>query len=99
MTIPEFFDACQGHDWYYNATDDHGVWLAGCKREDQLLAEAKADPAKQVIYDAWHNTHFTGAPWGNIKAPTPTRAQFGIPDPPPLPPSEPSPRRVAFRPE
>lgn len=99
MTIPEFFNACQGHDWYYNAIDDHREWLARDEWADKLIAEAATDPVKQAIYDAWYKHHFTGEPWKNEKAPTPTRAQFGIPDPPPLPPLVPSPRRVAFRPE
>lgn len=47
-----FFRACETADWYYEYSDDAGVWRRGRKEIEALKEQAK-DPAFAEIYAAW----------------------------------------------
>ena len=73
MTLQEFYDQCERHDWYYDYSDDNRVWEAGLASLGSLQAAAKESPAHQALLDAFNAHQFTGKPWGNEKAPKPER--------------------------
>jgi hypothetical protein len=71
MSLAEYWDELNRHDWYYPYSDDHRVWLRGVKDEQRLEAIAKESPAHQELYDKFAKHHFSGAPWGTEKQPLP----------------------------
>jgi len=56
-TPAKFYDLCERHDWWYEMSDDHRVWLAGGAAQAALVAHTKKNPALRPIYDAWSEYH------------------------------------------
>lgn len=80
MTRKEFFDAAQRFDWYYMMSDDHRTWKAGRYRRDELQAEARQDPVKQQILEAWDQHMYSGPNWGTERTPRPQLEDFIDPE-------------------
>lgn len=76
VTLAVFFAMLESFDWYYHYSDDGREWRAGVAQEKVLKEIATQSPEHQQLYDAWYAYHFTGAPWGNEKAPRPTLDVF-----------------------
>ena len=36
MTLREYWDMLNRHDWYYQFSDDHRIWSEGSKNSDQI---------------------------------------------------------------
>jgi hypothetical protein len=53
MLTAEFWDACEAHDWYYNFSDDHGVWRRGEDERKRLIALAESNPDFLDIFMRW----------------------------------------------
>jgi hypothetical protein len=73
VTLTEFYDACARFDWFYEMSDDHRVWSAGPAARHKLLEEAKTEPAKMQVFDAWQRHVFSGEPFGTQKVTKPER--------------------------
>lgn len=75
MTLTEFYDELDKHDWYYDWSDDGRVWDRGHANLSRLLNIAGESKAHQLLYDAFHAHHFSGAPWKTDKKPKPERPE------------------------
>ncbi len=74
MTIQEYYDMLEKHDWYYCFSDDHRYWVAGERsiKELRRLADEHGE-AFYTLLEGFFNHHFSGKPWGNEQAPKPER--------------------------
>jgi len=50
MTIKEYKDLLDHHDWYYEYSDDHSVWKAGCANESRLIQIAEGKPKWMELF-------------------------------------------------
>jgi len=53
MTLAEFYDELEKHDWYHMMSDSHAVWQAGVRSLERLQELAKETPVHQGLLDAY----------------------------------------------
>lgn len=51
MTVEEFFDRLQYHDWYYDYSDDHSVWQRGLADRADLKDLAKENDKFSIMFE------------------------------------------------
>lgn len=74
MTLSEYYDLLTSHDWYYAFSDDIRVYRKGEKQEMYLAGIAKRNGISfQNLFDAFHEYHFSGQPYGTMKKDKPKR--------------------------
>jgi hypothetical protein len=73
VSLAEFYDVLERHDWYYAMSDDHAVWTAGTLVANALAEEAKESREKAQLLIDWTRHMFSGEPWGTEKKPKPER--------------------------
>lgn len=74
--MEEFFKACAEFDWYYQYSDDHRVYLAGCEAHKSLFVISQTNPVYHKIYKAWEEHMFSGKPFGTDRAKKPELSDF-----------------------
>lgn len=57
----EFYNACRGHDWFYDYTEDFSVWTRGKNNRDRIVNDIGDDPVKRAIWYAWRAHKFQHA--------------------------------------
>ena len=75
MTTAEYFTAVERHDWFYQFSDDHRVYVAGNADYERLVKEATDDTKKRILND-WSAYHYSGPPFGKSKAPKPILSSY-----------------------
>ena len=50
MDLAEYYKSLKNHDWYYNYSDDHGVWSKGSREYARLQAIAQENPTLLRMY-------------------------------------------------
>ena len=55
MSIEEFFMKLRRHDWFYEYSDDHGVWQRGQAARYELRQLAKENDTFALMYDDYIN--------------------------------------------
>lgn len=60
-SLPEYWDALKRADWYYDYSDDRGVWTRGSNEMGRLQRIAKESDAHQALYDGW-KAHYNSEP-------------------------------------
>jgi len=74
VTLSEYYDLLEEHDWYYAFSDDMRIYSKGEKQEMYLTGVAQRNGISfQNLYDAFHHYHFSGQQFGTVKADKPTR--------------------------
>lgn len=73
MTLAELYDQLDRHDWYYQMSDAHSVWLRGGTAEAKLHGQAHSIEGGQQLLADFAAHHFSGPPWGTEKKPKPVR--------------------------
>lgn len=53
MTNQEFFSLCSTHDWYYQYSEDSGVYNRGHTQSVRLSRLAGTNPTFAKIYKDW----------------------------------------------
>lgn len=73
-TLGEFYDLAAGHDWYYEMSDDHSVWLAGERAVNRIreMIQIKG-PEWAEIWTGFSKHYYSGPPWNTEQAPKPER--------------------------
>lgn len=71
MTLKEFFQELETHDWYYAWSDDSRVYRSGSANEERLRKEALTDPVKARMIDDWSKHMFNGEAWSTVQPPRP----------------------------
>lgn len=60
-SLVDYWNALKRADWYYEYSDDHGVWTRGANEMGRLQRIAKESPGHQVLYDGWR-AHMNSPP-------------------------------------
>lgn len=57
MTLPEFWDLLDKHDWHYDFSDDDFQWRKGRSERRRLLLISKQSPSHNDLFQVfnWHN--------------------------------------------
>lgn len=71
--LQSFYNRVEHADWFYEMSDDHGVYLRGVNQFAELSEEAKGNPDMEKILTDWTAHHYSGEPWGKPKVPKPER--------------------------
>lgn len=71
MTLKEFYQELEKHDWYYDMSDDHGVWERGTANKRRLEGIAEESEEHRKLYEGFSQHYFSGEPWGTEKKPKP----------------------------
>ena len=50
MSEDEYLKLLKGHDWYYQYSDDHGVWRKGSQSAKNLVNLANNDAKLKSLY-------------------------------------------------
>lgn len=53
MTLVEFYERLERHDWYYDFSDDGGVWRAGSAERTRLMEASTLSPEHAKLFKAW----------------------------------------------
>ena len=54
--IDEYVNQLKAHDWFYDYSDDHVVWVKGREQANKLSAKAMSHEAYNQIYRMWKDT-------------------------------------------
>lgn len=74
MTLQQFWDELNQHDWYYMMSDDHSWYTAGMTNINRLAAVAEVNgPEYVAMLAAFTKHHFSGKAWGTAQEPKPER--------------------------
>jgi hypothetical protein len=73
VSLLEFYEMLERHDWYYPFSDDGRVYNNGKRAEDTLHKIASQSSEHKELFDAFEKHFFTGEPWNNERAPKPEK--------------------------
>lgn len=73
VSLVDFWDMLNRHDWFYTYSDDHSVYRRGQAHQDALEAVSKQSPEHAALFKGFHNYHFSGKPWNTPQEPKPER--------------------------
>lgn len=59
--LEEYIKALMHHDWFYDYSDDHGVWRKGKENQDKLFALSHSGEAFKMAYDSISKYMLTNA--------------------------------------
>jgi len=76
MTVEQYFALCAGFDWYYEFTDDYGVWQMSKKAHNNLMRWAEHSLTFMKLYTAWKQYMFSGSNFGTEQKPEPLLEDF-----------------------
>ena len=63
VTLKEFYQMLEHHDWHYNHSDDFQTWLEGSKMQTYLESIARRTEEHFALFSAFKAHKFqTGAP-------------------------------------
>lgn len=62
MDARKYWTACRMHDWFYQYSDDPGVYREGSESEANLMRLAWNKPELTEIFDAWKEHMFGSGP-------------------------------------
>jgi hypothetical protein len=64
MTLREFYNQLQAHDWYYDFSDSGEVWRAGVKDRKRLEEISKESREHRQLYLKFKEYVFSGESFG-----------------------------------
>lgn len=68
MTLQEFYNKCERHDWFYEYSDSHEVWERGEAAANALKITATQHGQAYVeLLDAWDDYIYSGPAFGTEK--------------------------------
>ena len=73
VSLTEYWDMLNCHDWYYDFSDDHRVWRAGQENMQKLRLLSQQSPEHGKLLSDFNKHYFSGDPWGTERAPKPPR--------------------------
>lgn len=72
VTLVEYWDMLNAHDWYHSMSDDRSVEIRGAMNESRLISLA-IKPEYWHLYIKFEEHFWSGPPWGPIRLPKPDR--------------------------
>lgn len=73
MTLQEYYDELDRHDWYYAFSDDGRVYDAGECASNRLRHLSKEIEGGEELLVAFTKYHFSGPAWKTPNQPKPIR--------------------------
>ena len=73
VSLAEYWDMLDRHDWYYPFSDDGRTYSAGKRDADRLIKLTMQSPEHAALYEAFEKHHYTGNPWKTEQTPKPKR--------------------------
>ena len=73
MTLQEFWDMLNRHDWYYQFSDDHRQWSDGNKNADQIKLLSDISAGHKKLYEGFCKHYFGGEAFNKTESPKPER--------------------------
>lgn len=73
MTLSEFFNLLENHDWFFEMSDDGRVYRRGESQRARIEQVAAESPAHKALFEAFRAHMFSGPAWGTAKQPKPER--------------------------
>jgi len=77
MTLQQFWDELDKHDWYHKFSDDPRVYNNGHCNLKNIQVIANESKEKKELYNNFRNHHFSGKAWETDKQPKPERPLDG----------------------
>ncbi len=72
VTIQEFYESLERHDWYFGMSDDPSAYRKGTASYAALEEAARAGGESfQALLNEYSKHCFTGEPWGTVNHPKP----------------------------
>ena len=72
VSIQEFYESLERHDWYFGWTEDRHAYRAGEESYAALEATARAGGEQfRELLNEYSKHCFTGKPWGTVQHPKP----------------------------
>ena len=71
MTLIEYFDRLEMHDWYHEFSDSHSTWTKGQKDLEELKCYRKFGDKYDKMFQDFKAYHFSGDMFDTPKAPKP----------------------------
>lgn len=75
ISLRDYWDSLNRHDWYYDYSDDHGVWKRGSSERSRLRALSMQSREHRDMFDKFHAHYFSGEGFGTSKQPKPERPE------------------------
>jgi len=73
MSLQEFFDELEKHDWYYEYSDDQRVWDKGNTNSKRLSGISEESEEHKKLYKDYTNHMYSGETFEKEKIPKPDR--------------------------
>ncbi len=73
LTLEEYYDQLDKHDWFYEYSDDHTIWQKGSEERARLQRVSMQSPNHKKLWDGFNQYHFSGEAFGTDKNPKPKR--------------------------
>jgi hypothetical protein len=70
-TLTELYRALENFDWFYERSDDHGVYRQGSAAWASLQQEARGIAGGPELLAAFITHHYSGPAWGTQSKPKP----------------------------
>lgn len=71
VTLKEYYQMLDKHDWYFDWSDDGRVWEKGRANNSRLAAISTQSPKHKELWEGFKKHKFTGKPWNTEQAPKP----------------------------
>lgn len=73
ITLDQFYEILEKHDWLYYMSDDSRVYNLGERAEGRIEAIARQSPKLTALHDAFKAYIFSGPTWGKEPLPKPKK--------------------------
>jgi len=74
MTLQEYYDLLERHDWFYDWMNQNSwQWQRGKKEWEHIMKIAKSGPEYEKLRQAWYDHVFSGEDFDRPKQPKPER--------------------------
>lgn len=73
ITLSQFWEMVDKHDWYHEMSDDRGVDARGAANWRKLKAISGQSSEHAEILEAFTKHHYSGKPWNTEQKPKPKK--------------------------
>ena len=73
VSLIDFYQMLEWHDWFYSYSDDHRVWLNGQENAGKLAEIAKQSEEHNKLFRDYSKHVFSGPSWNTEKSPKPEK--------------------------
>jgi hypothetical protein len=73
LSLRDYWDELDGHDWFHAMSDDGSVWRAGQNHLTYLESEANNSPEHKKLFKEFQDHIYSGKSWKTPEKPKPKR--------------------------